>query len=397
MGKRRKQQSIHVLYILTKLELGGAQKVCLSLYKGLESHGCGVSLISGNEGVLVSEVAAQKNVFLLSDFKREINFKLLIHELKAFFKIYKIIKRLKRFYPDLIVHTHSSKAGLLGRWAAFFARVKQRIHTIHGYSFHDFQPKIVWFGLYFIELLTSFVTTHYVCVSEKDRTFGIEYIPFFTNKSSVIRAAVDWDRFYIPASKNVDAGQGKPLCLIGTVGCFKPQKNLFDLLQAFKLIIDRLPLERRATVGLQIIGDGVMRLRFEKWLIEHDMVEYVELVGWQNDVASWMKNWDIFAMSSLWEGLPCAVVEARLCKLPVVAYRIGGIPEVIIDGENGFIVEPGNWHRLAEKLWLLITNQELRKTIGSYQDNLHEFNDSIMIQRHVDLYKGISKDKIINF
>lgn len=390
MRRRRKQGTVHVLYILTKLELGGAQKICLSLFKGLSAYGCDASLISGAQGVLVTEVQANKSVYLLANFKREVGLKTVIHEICVFLKMRRIIKRLHRLYPDLIVHTHSSKAGLFGRWAALFAGVKHRMHTVHGYSFHNYQPKLIWFLMYLIEFFTSLVTTHYVCVSVKDRDFGITHLPFFANKSSVIRAAVDWDRFYLPASRAVEV-RADQRCMIGTVACFKPQKNVLDLLQAFKLVIDRLPDDRRSSVGLQVIGDGDLRLKIEKWLIDNDMVDTIELLGWQNDVASWMKAWDIFALSSLWEGLPCAVVEARLCKLPVVSYRIGGIPEVIIDGENGFIVEPGNWHRLAEKLWLLVTNPELRKTVGGYQDNLHEFNNGIMIQKHVELYKTLSR------
>src|SRR5579872_6019108 len=108
-------KKLHVLYIITKLELGGAQKVCLSLMHGLVQAGHQVSLISGNEGALVSEITSFNSVILLNSFKREVSLLNLFTELKNFFLIIKQIRRLKKIYPDLIVHTHSTKAGLVGR------------------------------------------------------------------------------------------------------------------------------------------------------------------------------------------------------------------------------------------------------------------------------------------
>ena len=109
------------------------------------------------------------------------------------------MKKLKKQHPHLIVHTHSTKAGIIGRWAAFFAGIKKRIHTIHGYGFHAHQNKILWVSIYLIEFITSLITTHYVCVSSEDVKTGIKLFPHFSGKHSIIRAAVDWDQFFIPA------------------------------------------------------------------------------------------------------------------------------------------------------------------------------------------------------
>lgn len=385
-----KNDSIHVVYIITKLELGGAQKVCLSLAQGVDESGLSTSLISGADGVLVGQAKQLKSTYLISSLQREVGIKMVWGEIKAFFHIIKILKSLKKDYPKLIVHTHSTKAGIIGRWAAFFAGIKNRIHTIHGFGFNDFQSKFKWGLIFFAEYVTSLVTTHFVCVSQKDREFGIKKFPKFAQKSSIIRAAAEWDRFFTPASLDksnaLELGQK---FIIGTVSCFKPQKNLFDLLSAFKIMHQHLSPERRVVVKLQIIGDGAQRGKIEEWIKSNNLTDHIELLGWQKDTAKFMKNWNVFCLSSLWEGLPIAVIEARLCRLPVVAYDVGGIFEVVFNNKNGFLIPPQNIDMLAQKLNLLAQDPELAFKMGECDDELHEFKDDVMIQRHVDLYRKI--------
>lgn len=398
-----KLDEVAVLYIITKLELGGAQKVCLSLLNGVNKSGIKAGLISGSDGPMISRVKQFEDVYLLDSIKREVGFKFIISEIKAFFQIVKIIKKLKRKHPSLIVHTHSTKAGIIGRWAAFFSGVKKRIHTVHGFGFNDYQSRIKWFFIFSIEYLTSLITTHFICVSEKDREFGVRKFPKFRQKSSIIRAAVEWDKFYTPALKKHEVSTKESFqdkisleksCLdktfiIGTISCFKPQKNLFDLLNAFKILHSKLSEENKKIVRLQIIGDGVLRSKIEEWISKNNLSEKIDLLGWQNNVEVWMHSWKIFAMSSLWEGLPIAVVEARLCKLPVVAYDVGGIFEVIFNGQNGFLVSPKKFDELADYLKLLIENEELWKRMSDFSDEIGDFSDYVMIDKHVQLYHKI--------
>lgn len=383
---------ISVLYIITKLELGGAQKVCLSLLHGVKESGIYAGLVTGREGVLVDKVSNLEDVYLIDDLRREFGFKTVFHEIMSFFKIVKTIKKIKNKYPNLIVHTHSTKAGIIGRWAAFFAGVKKRIHTIHGFGFNDYQSKVVWHIIFYIEYLTSLITTHFICVSEKDRELGVRKFPRFGQKSSIIRAAVEWDRFYMPALKRQDLFLSQnDSFIIGTISCFKPQKNLFDLLTAFKVLYLNLNEKNKQRVRLQIIGDGVLRPNIEEWIIQNNLSEKIDLLGWQTNVELWMKNWKAFAMSSLWEGLPIAVVEARLCKLPVVAYDVGGIFEVIFNGQNGFLVPPKNFIALSNFLKLLIEDKNLWKSLSEFKDEINDFNDCEMVNKHIQLYKNISR------
>jgi len=391
--QKDKNGLFHVVYILTKLELGGAQKICLSLMEGLEKNRCSTSLITGPEGKLVSMARHFDSVFFLKNFKREVSVKGLLREVKNFFAIILTLRTIKKQHKNktIIVHTHSTKAGIVGRWAAFFARISYRVHTIHGFGFHDYQPRRLWWLIYILELCTSFITTRFICVSEYDRRQGAKLFPYFFKKSSLIRASVAWDQFYQPALKIKTLPLKESSVLrIGTVSCFKPQKNLLDLFKAFEDLCLYRKKNNQSLPVLEVIGDGEQRPMLEQWILEHNLSGQIVLLGWQENVVLWMRNWHLFVMSSLWEGLPCAVIEARLCGLPVISYAIGGIPEVIIHGKNGYIVRPSNWETLAKLMTIALDNKELYQSLSAFNDNLSQFDNQVMWQKHISLYRNFT-------
>lgn len=368
------KKKIHVLYIITKLELGGAQKVCLSLFNELQKDH-NVWLLSGTEGTLVNQTKTHKQVILLDALKREVGFS----EITAFIQMIKEIKKLKKKYPDLIVHTHSTKAGYLGRWAALFAGVTERIHTVHGFGFHEHQSWLGYSIAYLLELFTNVITSHYVCVSSKDVETGIRLLPFFYKKYSLIRAAIDEQRF-IPAQL---AKTPSEHFIFGTVACFKKQKNLFDLLHAF-----HYAYTKNNTLRLEIIGDGSLRSQIEQWIKNHNLTQQIKLHGWQSDVPAIMQRWHAFALSSLWEGLPCAIVEARFLKLPVIAYNVGGMNDIISHGHNGLLYKPLDKQGLAEGMLTLSQDTNLYNTLRNQQDDLKPFTTEQMIKEHTTLYQS---------
>lgn len=377
-------KDIQVVYIITKLELGGAQKVCLSLFEGIQKFGFASHLISGKNGILADQVRNNDHVILLDSIKREFRFSGIWQELKSFFNLVKTLKTLKKKNPTIIVHTHSTKAGLIGRWAAFCAGIRKRVHTIHGYAFHEFQPPLTWSLIFLLEWITSLITTHYICVSSKDVQTGLHLFPRFHKKNSIIRAAVEWEQFYQPAIRDTHAIE-KPF-IFGTVSCFKPQKNLLDLLRAFHLVH-----QKHSNSRLEIVGDGIMRTEIERFIHENKLENSVTLHGWQHNVPLIMKNWHAFVLSSLWEGLPCAVVEARLMHLPVISYDTGGIHDVIFHQENGLLYRKNNWHGLAHGMISIISEKNLYTKLQTHHENLYEFKKEHMIQEHIQLYKRLTR------
>jgi len=402
------KKNVTVIYIITKLELGGAQKVCLNLLNGIKQANNHSFLISGTEGSLIKEIKHKKNVFLFNSFVREISPFALVKEIKTFIFLIKTIRKIKRDHPELIVHTHSTKAGLLGRWAAFFAGTKKRIHTIHGYGFNEHQSKIIWLIIYLLELITSLITTHFVCVSKKDAQTGKKLFPNFAKKYSIIHAAVDWPKSnltkfnltklslsklnknssYQPAQlirKKYQPARLEQPIIFGTISCFKKQKNLFDLLQAFERVH-----KKHINTRLEIIGDGILRSAIEQWIEDHNIRYAITLHGWQTAIFSIAHRWHALVMTSLWEGLPCTIIEARLMGLPVISYKTGGIPEIIKDGKNGLLYKQKDWLGIADGMNQLIENPKLYRQLQKYTDNLEMFKNQNMVSKHVQLYQNLS-------
>jgi glycosyltransferase involved in cell wall biosynthesis len=381
-----RHKKLQVIHIITKLELGGAQKVCLSILEGLNKEGHLTFLISGNDGVLTSYAQHVTRTILLPSFKREVTLKSLWNELKTCWKLIQELRILRSQYPDIIVHTHSTKAGIMGRWAAFCARIKTRIHTIHGYAFHTYQPWYISWSIYSIELITSFITSHFICVSSHDITLGKKYFPAFSNKYSLIRAAVNQEQFYRPATIIANDRKTHTPFIFGTVACFKKQKNIIDLLRAFHETHTRTTVP----IKLEIIGDGILRPAIEQWINEHHLTNHITLLSWQNNVTKHMLTWQAFTLSSLWEGLPCAIIEARLLKLPVIAYNTGGISDVIKHERNGLLIKQCNWKELSNAMTRIINDKRLYKRLVSYKDDLQAFDQRVMLKQHITLYQKIN-------
>ncbi len=373
-----------IIYIITKLELGGAQKVCLSLFSEMQKAGSTTFLITGTDGLLVDEVKDLPNVFLLDSLKREVGIKNFLREIKTFFSLVKIMRAIKKKHPNVIVHTHGSKAGVLGRLAATAARIKKRIHTVHGFAFHQHQNSFVWFIMYFIELICSPLTNHFICVSSADVVNGIRSLPRFKKKSSIIRAAINTELFYVPARQATPfPDYGQPF-IFGAIVCFKAQKNIFDTLKAFKTVH-----EGNAQTRLEIVGDGVLRPEIEEWITKNGLQQAVILHGWQKDVRPFLRKWHCFVLTSLWEGLPCALIEARLTRIPIMCYDTGGIRDIVHHGVNGFIYSQHDWQNMAKGMLSLTLDELLFITVRHYPDNLTEFSIPVMVNKHQQLYSSL--------
>lgn len=378
-----KNPPITVVHIITKLELGGAQKVCLMLCKDLPLFNVRTILISGAQGTLVNEAQSLNRTILLKSFKREISYKNFVQEIVNFFTLIKQLRNLKKEHRNIIVHTHSTKAGIIGRWAALFAAIKYRVHTVHGFAFHPHQTRIKWLMIYIAELITSCITTHLICVSRNDAHTGTQLLPCFKRKHTVIRAAVNQNLFYQSHTKPQFPTK-KNHFIFGSISCFKEQKNIFDMLQAFAHVHTLNSLTR-----LEIIGDGHLRPHIESWITRHNLSHAITLHGWQYEVLTHLKKWHAFVLSSLWEGLPCAIIEARLLKIPVISYATGGITEVIFHQQNGLLYEQKDWRALAHGMLSLTRDKSAYTRLSSYPDNLTDFFKETMLEQHATLYKKL--------
>lgn len=376
------KKNFFVIYIITKLELGGAQKICLSLFQNFSRDGKAL-LISGQGGLLDEQAEQIGPTIFVKTLINSISPLKFWKDLVAFWQISKIIKDSLKTHENVIVHTHSSKAGIIGRLAAWFAGCKNIVHTVHGFSFNPYQ-NIVKFCLFWsLELITNFISTRLIFVSKTDQNYATSKMFVPQKKCVLIRAFPT----HTPAKDYKKLKIEKKTVTIGTISCFKPQKNLFDLLEAIKVITNRTTRQKNSVqVNLEIIGDGELREKIEAWTREKKLKTRIKLHGWCQNLQPFFSKIDIFAMSSLWEGLPCAVVEAKLFNLPVISYDVGGTREIITDGLNGFLIKPGNKKSLCDKLNFLVNNSVFRNKISRKGYNFQEFDKIYTMALHKKLY-----------
>lgn len=373
-----------VIYIITKLELGGAQKICLSLFKRFSENGNAL-LITGPGGLLDGQAQEIGETIFVKTLLNSISPRNFWKDILAFWQIRQIIKEALKKHKNVIVHTHSSKAGIIGRLAAWLAGCKNIVHTIHGFSFNPYQNRIKFYVFWILEFFTNFISSKLIFVSKTDQFYATSKMWVSEKKCLIIRAFPT----HIPTKNYIKPKFGMKTVTIGTVSCFKPQKNLFDLLEAIKILTSRLARQSRPIkLNLEIIGDGELREKIEKWTQESKLQNRIKLHGWQQDLKPFFSKIDIFAMSSLWEGLPCAVVEAKLFKLPVVSYDVGGTKEIISNGKNGFLIKPGDKKSLCNKLAFLINSSSFRAKLGAKEYDFKEFDKNHTMALHRKLYEN---------
>jgi glycosyltransferase involved in cell wall biosynthesis len=356
-------QKIIVVHIITKMELGGAQQNTLFTVSNLDPCKYETFLLAGTEGELIEEVKKNRNFFIIKDMVREIRpFK----DIKAFFQIVKILKKIKSQFSEsspVIVHTHSSKAGMLGRWAAKAAGVKVIIHSIHGFPFNDFQPFLKKYIYIILEKITAKITSHFIAVSSSNIDEGIRYKIFNRDRTTLIRSGIDILKFKNPETgkeemkNNLEIPLETPVVLM--VSCLKPQKAPLDFVKACFIIKEKIN-----NVSFLLAGDGVLRHEIENEIKKKGLEGFFHLLGWRRDISNLINASDVLVLTSFWEGLPRVIPQAMAASVPVVVTRVNGSPEAVKDGENGFLLNPGDIDGIAEKTVFLLENPEEAKEMG---------------------------------
>jgi glycosyltransferase involved in cell wall biosynthesis len=359
-------QKIKIAHVITRLIIGGAQENTLLSVEGLSAlDDYGVDLITGPalgpEGSLMERALANNiSVKIVPELRRNINPML---DMIAFFKLFRMLKR----NGYTIVHTHSSKAGILGRMAAFCAGIPYVVHTIHGLPFHEYQNRFINHVYVFLERACARLSTCVITVcpemtkkalakgigrKEQYETVwsGIECAPYKTlieRTDTLIR-----ERFHIAPDAIV----------IGKIARLFHLKGHCYLIDAAEKIIRQYP----ETIFL-LVGDGILRESLEKRVqvlgISKNFI-FAGLVA-PREIPRYINAMDIVVHLSLREGLPRVVPQAFLLKKPVVAYDIDGAKDIIDKGINGFLIKPKVIDELSEKIGSLVLNSELRRTMGN--------------------------------
>src|SRR5687768_2022222 len=354
---------MRIVHIITRLIIGGAQENTLLSCEGQHDRGHDVTLITGPpigpEGSLMER--AQRygyRVEVVSEMLRS------ILPVKDFRTYRTLTKRLAELRPD-VVHTHSSKAGILGRWAARRANVPAIVHTIHGLAFTASTSAIINSVYRMIERQTAPIATKIVCVADAMRDQSLAARIGKRDQYVTVYSGMETAPFINPPvsreAVRARLGLAPQHVAIGTIARLFHLKGHDDLLDAAPQLCRRFP-----NLRFLWVGDGLLRGEFESRIARMNLRDRFILTGLvpPEQIPELAGAMDVLVHPSRREGLARAIVQGQLAGAPAIAYAIDGNREGMIDGETGILVPPFDQPRLTEAVAALASDDERRHEMG---------------------------------
>jgi glycosyltransferase involved in cell wall biosynthesis len=385
-----------VLHIITRLDMGGsAQNTLLSCkelsgkYEILLVHGLShESGMSDLEKKIVEDGVeqAQKNgvkIIALQSMVRSIR---PIKDVRTLFSLIWLIIKEK---PD-VVHTHSSKGGILGRLAAKITGVPHIIHTPHGHVFYGHFGAFASWVFLWIEKIFSGFTDRMVALTDGEKDDYINLSVCSPEKLFKIHSGVDVNKFMQGNGNRVEKRRSLGLdqneAVIGFVGWLLPIKGPNYLLKAMDDVWHGHP-----EASLVLVGKGDLDVDLRAEARKKNANGKVKFLGWREDIDEIMPLFDMLVLPSLNEGMGRVLVEAMAAGKPVVASRVGGIPDLVRDGETGYLVPPADEKALADGIKMLLDDPERAKQMGQQgKEYCHQFSLEAMIEKLDNLYSDLT-------
>ncbi|MCS7210852.1 MAG: glycosyltransferase family 4 protein [Chloroherpetonaceae bacterium] len=384
-----------ILHIITVFSIGGATEGTLALAKGLQEKGYEVEIATGYhvpaEGSLLSEAAASGvPVTLFPDLVKEIS---PLRDLRAFLDLYRFIQQ-GRFD---IVHTHTAKAGILGRLAARLAGVPLVFHTLHLLSFHAHQPPVLRRLFIGLERFAARFTTAFASVSQTMIERHLQQRIGQPEQYRVIRSGLH-ESFFQPCD-NVEALRAKYAARFGfqSTDFVVAKISRLTKLKGHQFLIEAAPhiLEAVPSAKFLLVGGGDYEPQLRQLVRQRQLDTAVRFTGVvpPAEVAALVRISDVIVHTSLHEGLARVIQEAMASAKPIVCFNLDGAAEMIVDGQNGFLIPASPITResirlLAEKIILLAKAPELRRQLGenAHQRAFPEFTTAFMTDAVEKMY-----------
>ncbi len=361
--------------------LSGVQRVSLDLLRSLDPAEFDRHLICREPGPL-SEAAEQAGVtcHFVPEMVRPIS-------PAQDWRAYKKLRALFATEQFDIVHTNSTKPGVLGRLAASAEQVPVVVHTVHGFAFPAARSWITRRVYRWAEQYCQPATDALICLNESDREIAREQLHFPAEKLHVVSNGIDTDRIRPPtAAQRNDArellGIRNDRPIVAMVGRLWPQKDPLCFVEmADRLIRDGL------NANFCLIGDGELRGELEQQITRRGLGGHVSLLGWRDDVPRLLHGIDLFVLTSRWEGLPLVILEAMACGIPVVASNIPGNRDAVDHNRTGLLAEAGSPASFAAAVTRLLTDNALRNQFGAAARTAAE--QQFSLATHVDRTRSL--------
>ena len=368
------KSKIKILHVITHLPIGGAQDNTLYTVELLDKEKYDISLCCNLEGALV-ERAKKIEAIKLFDIPflcREVS---PYRDIRAFLSLYKLFKE----EDFTIIHTHSSKAGLLARLAAVLNKTPIVIHTIHGFAFNDFMNALKKNFFIYVEKLLAKWTDVLITVSNLNKKKIIDLNIAHENKIKNIYSGIDLRLF--TNKRNDDFRKELNLendhLLLGSVGRLSDQKDPITMIEAFGIISKPFP-----NAHLALVGDGELKGKIHEKIDKLKLNGKVHLTGNKNNPWSVYHSMDLFIMSSIYEGLGRSITEALSCGVPVVCTDVEGVQEIVRDNITGILVPPKDANKLADGIIRTLNDMETAKKMA--EEGRRFVNDNFDVNKMVN-------------
>ncbi len=379
--------------MITRLVVGGAQTNTVYTAKKLNRDRYEVAVLSGPSedvggGELVSEVKQAGIPF--TEIPELIT---PVHPYKDLITLIKLYLFFRKYSFD-IVHTHGSKAGILGRWAARAVGVPVVVHTVHGWSFNDFLPRLKKGVFLILERLAAPFTDKFIVVTNLDIQKGLQEAIGKADDYVTIRSGIDVHRFMDVQvdvrDKKKELGIREDWPVVCMVGRLSEQKAPQEFVKACHFVA-----QHHSQVSFLLIGDGPLRPQVESLARELGIAEQFVITGIRDDVHEILPVADVLALSSLWEGLPRIIPEGMAAGKPLVVTAVDGSKEGIVEGVTGFLVPPRESKRMAERIVQLLEDRALAKRMGDEGRRrvYPEFCVDHMVRRIEQVYEELLEEK----
>lgn len=369
--------STKIFHIITKATWGGAQVYVYDLIKEAQHQNYQPVIIYGVPGEL-SDKLTELNISSICIPSLERNVRIL-GDIKTLFSIYKILHKER---PDTI-HIHSSKAGFIGGLAGRLARCPKIIFTAHGWPHNENRPEWQKIIFRFLEWLTILLSTHTIAVSETMHAQASDFL--LHKKVSAIKNGIDSFSLYGKENARATLGISFPsqTFVFGTIAELHKNKGIDILIHAFKEVHKQYP-----STKLCIVGEGEERENLEKIIAQEKLTQDIILLGNIKNAKEYLKAFTVFVLPSRTEALGYVLLEAGMAKIPCIASRIGGIPEIIEHQKTGILVSKEDIRELALTLTFAILN---KNTLETYTENLYqkvvsEYSKKEMLEKTFALY-----------
>lgn len=376
--------SLRILHIVTMLELGGAQWNTILSAEDARRRGHDAR-VAAAPGPLEDEARKRlgSGYIALPALVRQV---VPTRDAAALAAIRELLRRLR---PD-IVHTHSSKAGILGREAARLESVPAVIHTAHGWAFHDRQPPPVRAFYRMLERRAAHATDRIVVVADANREKGLAAGIGRPDQYVTIRSGVRVDESLRGERDAVRREMGVPdgAPLVIWVGNFKPQKAPVEMARAAALLLLKSP-----DACFAALGDGPLRPRVARVLAP--LADRARILGWRSDAQRLIAASDLLLHTAIFEGLPRVILEAAALGVPCVSTNVDGIPEAVRDGESGLLFRPGETDAMASAAAELLADPARLRRMGdaARAGFRREFTLAEMFDRLDALYAELAQEK----